>query len=98
MSLLTPLRVLVPQEIRALLEKVDALESPHDSSYATIRMFVREKRLSVLERVLFRAALTRVERRDALAQAMHIVIYGHVEPPASVERKQVVIKRKPASV
>lgn len=73
------LRRLVPEELRALLEKIDSIHSPMDSSYQAIDMFTRTTKLRWFENQLVRSAMKRVQREYALAQAMHIVIYNKMD-------------------
>lgn len=70
------LRRLVPNEIKALLEKIDSLDTSPDSSYYHIKDFVRNANLTRLERFLLRDALHNIARHDTMARAMEIVI-GH---------------------
>lgn len=107
-------RLLVPEEIRALLEKIDGICSVTDSSYYVIKDFLRSARLNRLERWLVRNAMNSLARRETLHDAMHIVIYNQT-PKLSVSRvdenlpiaggnfirndfAKVVVKRKPAAV
>jgi hypothetical protein len=126
------LRRLVPEEIKALLEKIDSFDSATDSSYYDVNEYMRKARLTRLERALLRDAMYRIERRDAMVNAMNIVIYNHTDrgfytggvisgsvfngissevdrqfsiyqnaeaarqQAAAVERKKVVVRRKPA--
>lgn len=71
------LRRLVPEEIKALLEKIDSFDSAVDSSYYDTNEYMRKARLTRLERALLRDAMYRIERRDAMVNAMNIVIYNH---------------------
>lgn len=107
-------RLLVPEEIRALLEKVDGISSVTDSSYHTIKEFLRYARLNRLERWLVRNAMNSLARRETLYDAMHIVIYNQIPKPSSGhtgeyvlhglispaidQAAKVVVKRKPAAV
>lgn len=68
------LRHLVPGEIKALLEKIDAFDTLTDSSSYPTKDFVRNAKLTRLERFLLRDALHRIERRDVMVQAMTLVI------------------------
>lgn len=68
------LRRLVPNEIKALLEKIDSLDTSPDSSYYHIKDFVRNANLTRLERFLLRDALHNIARHDTMARAMEIVI------------------------
>jgi hypothetical protein len=68
------LRRLVPEEIKALLEKIDSIEDAFDSSYYTVEEYVRNARLTRLERFLLRGAIRRIERHTAMVNAMNIVI------------------------
>jgi len=72
-------RFLVPEEIRALLEKIDSINTPIDSSYYEICSYIRQTKLRRIEEKFLLNALNRVERDHALAQAMHIVIYNKME-------------------
>lgn len=78
MNLHKALRFLVPEEVKALLEKIDSLDRTDSSSYP-IEHLVRHGRFTTLERKLLRNALARVKRRQTLSDAMHIVIYGYTE-------------------
>lgn len=78
MSLHKALRFLVPEEVKALLEKIDSLDRIDSSSYP-LEHLVRHGRFTTLERKLLRNALARVKRRQTLSDAMHIVIYGYTE-------------------
>ena len=73
------LRRFVADEIKALLEKIDSI-GEIDSSYHSIKEFTRKANLTILERALLRNALRTYDRRDAMAQAMHIVIYSYPRP------------------
>jgi hypothetical protein len=68
------LRRLVPEEIKALLEKIDSIDDAFDSSYYTVEEYVRNARLTRLERFLLRGAIRRIERHTAMVNAMNIVI------------------------
>jgi hypothetical protein len=81
MNLYKVLRHLVPEEIKALLEKIDSLER-YDSSSYPIEHLRRNGKFTWLERKLLSNAVDRVQRRSTLSDAMHIVIYGDVERPA----------------
>jgi hypothetical protein len=78
MNLYKVLRHLVPEEIKALLEKIDTLER-YDSSSYPIEHLRRNGKFTWLERKLLSNAVDRVQRRRTLSDAMHIVIYGDVE-------------------
>lgn len=107
-------RLLVPEEIRALLEKTDGICSVTDSSYHTIKEFLRYARLNKLERWLVRNAMNSLARRETLHDAMHIVIYNQIPKPSpgrldenfilvggnviGNDSAKVVVKRKPAAV
>jgi hypothetical protein len=78
MNLYKALRCLVPEEIKALLEKIDTLER-YDSSSYPIEHLRRNGKFTWLERKLLSNAVARVQRRRTLSDAMHIVIYGDVE-------------------
>ncbi len=80
MNLYKVLRYLVPEEIKALLEKIDTLER-YDSSSYPIEHLCRNGNFTRLERKLLSNAVARVRRRQTLSDAMHIVIYGDVEAP-----------------
>lgn len=83
-------RLLVPEEIRALLEKIDGICSVTDSSYHTIKEFLRYARLNRLERWLVRNALSNLARRETLHDAMHLVIYNKL-PMTDVEKYSVTV-------
>ena len=72
------LRFLVTEEVKALLEKIDSLDR-HDSSSYPIEHLLRHGKFTRLERKLLRNAIDRVQRRQTLSDAMHVVIYGDVE-------------------
>lgn len=78
MNLHKALRFLVPEEVKALLEKIDSLDKVDSSSYP-IEHLLRHGGFTTLERKLLRNALARVKRRQTLSDAMHIVIYGYTE-------------------
>ena len=68
------LRKPLPQEIVALLEKIDSLDSRDDSSYYRAMALVQSKQLTWYERKLLRNALDKIARREILVTAMQIVI------------------------
>lgn len=68
------LRRLVPDEIKALLEKVDSLEGENDSSLYPIKEYTKRARITWLEKFLLNRVIWRIERRDALVAAMNIVL------------------------
>ena len=74
------LRRLVPEEIKALLEKIDAFDTLTDSSSYPTKDFVRNAKLTRLERFLLRDALNRIERRDTMVRAMELVIHAPSDP------------------
>ena len=74
--LIKTLRRFVPEEIKALLEKIDSFDTATDSSSFYVKEFVRHAALTRLERFLLRHALRRIDRRDTMMQAMNIVING----------------------
>jgi hypothetical protein len=78
MNLYKVLRHLVPEEIKALLEKIDTLDR-YDSSSYPIEHLCRNGNFTRLERKLLSNAVARVRRRQTLSDAMHIVIYGTLE-------------------
>jgi hypothetical protein len=86
MNLHNALRRLVPEEVKALLEKIDSLDDSGDSgdssSYA-IRNLLNNGSFTWLEHKLLREAWNRKSRRYTLRNAMHIVIYGDVEKPSN---------------
>ena len=87
------LRFLVPEEIRALLEKIDSINTLTDSSYLEILAYVRTAKLRRVERKFLRNALDRVERDETLAQAMHIVIYNKMDRPEIIGAAQVDLRQ-----
>lgn len=74
------LRHLVPEEIKALLEKIDSFSDTTDSSYYHAVEYVRKEKLTRLERFLLRDALNQIARRSAMVRAMNIVIHNTREP------------------
>lgn len=70
------LRHLVPEEIKALLEKIDSFDDTSDSSYYHAVEYVRKEKLTRLERFLLRDALNHIARRSAMVRAMNIVIHN----------------------
>lgn len=78
MNLHKALRFLVPEEIKALLEKIDSLDR-YDSSSYPLEQLVRTGKFTKFERKLLRNAIDRVQRRQTLSDAMHVVIYGYTE-------------------
>lgn len=68
------LRRLVPDEIKALLEKADSLEGENDSSLYPIKEYTQRARITRLEKFLINRVIWRIERRDALVAAMNIVL------------------------
>ena len=68
------LRRLVPDEIKALLEKADSLEGENDSSLYPIKEYTKRARITWLEKFLLNRVIWRIERRDALVGAMNIVL------------------------
>lgn len=83
-------RLLVPEEIRALLEKIDGICSVTDSSYYNIKEFLRYARLNKLEEWLVRNAMRNLSRRETLHDAMHLVIYNKI-PVTVVEKYKAAI-------
>jgi hypothetical protein len=84
MNLYKVLRHLVPEEIKALLEKIDTLDR-YDSSSYPIEHLCRNGNFTRLERKLLSNAVARVRRRQTLSDAMHIVIYGTLEASSCTE-------------
>ena len=70
------LRKPLPQEVVALLEKIDSLDSRHDSSYHRAWVLVTDKRnkFTWYERKLLLNALGKIARRETLNVAMQVVI------------------------
>ena len=68
------LRRLVPDEIKALLEKADSLDGEDDSSLYPIKEYAQRARITWLEKFLLKRVIWRIERRDALVDAMNIVL------------------------
>lgn len=85
-------RLLVPEEIRALLEKIDGICSVTDSSYHTIKEFLGYARLNKLEQLLVRNALNGLARRETLHDAMHIVIYNQIPKPSPGRTDEDVLR------
>lgn len=73
------LRRFIAQEIVALIERIDATDSPGDSSYHAAQYLLREGRLSFIERKLLSSALSKVARRETLAQAMNVVVFNNIK-------------------
>ena len=70
------LRKPLPQEVVALLEKIDSLDSRYDSSYHRAWVLVTDKRnkFTWYERKLLLNALGKIARREVLGEAMQVVI------------------------
>ena len=68
------LRRLVPDEIKALLEKADSLDGEDDRSLYPIKEYAQRARITWLEKFLLKRVIWRIERRDALVDAMNIVL------------------------
>ena len=70
------LRKPLPQEVVALLEKIDSLDSQHDSSYHRAWVLVTDKhsKFTWYERKLLLNALGKIARRETLNVAMQVVI------------------------
>ena len=93
------LRRLVPDEIKALLEKIDSLEDHHDSSFYSIKEYARRARLTWLEKFLLDRGVGRIERRAAMVSAMDLVLnqgygaqLGAVQSAASLNLKEQLAK------
>ena len=87
------LRRLVPDEIKALLEKADSLDGENDSSLYPIKEYAQRARITWLEKFLLKRVIWRIERRDALVDAMNIVLnqkgwrYGYGAQIGTVQLK-----------
>lgn len=68
------LRKPLPQEVVALLEKIDAIETRDDSSYHRAMAIVHGGKFTRYERALLRNALGKIMRRETLHEAMEVVI------------------------
>ena len=73
------LRRFIAQEIVALIERIDATDSPGDSSYHAAHHLLREGRLSFIERKLLSSALNKVARRETLVHAMNVVVFNNIK-------------------
>lgn len=73
------LRKPLPQEVVALLEKIDSLTDRSDSSYYRARSLVESGTFSRYERLLLRRALNELPRRETLHDAMDVVINTPVQ-------------------
>ena len=73
------LRRFIAQEIVALIERIDATDSPGDSSYHAAQHLLREGRLSFIERKLLSSALNKVARRETLVHAMNVVVFNNIK-------------------
>lgn len=72
------LRRFIAQEIVALIERIDATDSPGDSSYHAAHHLLREGQLSFIERKLLSSALSKVARRETLVRAMNVVVFNNI--------------------
>lgn len=72
------LRSLVPQEVAALLEKIDATDSTSDSSYRSASALVRDGNFNWLERKLLKNAISKISRRETLGWAMNVVVFNNI--------------------
>ena len=72
------LRSLVPQEVVALLEKIDATDSTSDSSYRSASALVRDGNFNWLERKLLKNAISKISRRETLSWAMNVVVFNNI--------------------
>ncbi len=72
------LRRFIAQEIVALIERIDATDSPGDSSYHAAQHLLREGQLSFIERKLLSSALSKVARRETLVRAMNVVVFNNI--------------------
>lgn len=70
------LRTPLPNEFQALLEKLDVIETTRDDNYWAIEKFCNqaEKFLTRYELFVFRRSLKKLARRDALYNAMCVVM------------------------
>ena len=72
------LRSLVPQEVVALLEKIDATDSTSDSSYRGAQTLLRDGNFNWLERKLIKHAISKISRRETLSWAMNVVVFNNI--------------------
>ena len=72
------LRSLVPQEVVALLEKIDATNSTSDSSYRGAQTLLRDGNFNWLERKLIKHAISKISRRETLGWAMNVVVFNNI--------------------
>lgn len=68
------LRKPLPQEVLALLEKIDSIADTSDSSYYRAKILVRDGHFTRYERALLRNALGKIARRETMRHAMGVVI------------------------
>ena len=68
------LKSTLPQEVVALLEKIESYDSKHDSSYYRAWDLVAHGDFRFHERLILRRALHQVTRRSTLREAMCVVI------------------------
>lgn len=68
------LRKPLPQEVLALLEKIDSIDDTSDSSYYRAKSLVRDGHFTRYERALLRNALGKIARRETMRHAMGVVI------------------------
>lgn len=71
------LRSFVPQEVVALLEKIDATNSTSDSSYQGAKSLLRDGDFNWLERKLIKHAIGKISRRETLGKAMNVVVFNN---------------------
>ncbi len=68
------LRLPLADEVLALLEKIDSIDSVYDASYTPIKNLLNEGGFSRYEYVIINRALDKVVRLNAYARAMHVVV------------------------
>lgn len=62
-----------------MLEKINATDSTHDSSYEAAAYLLKRGKFNFVERKLLAKALKKVARRETLVGAMNVVVYNNVE-------------------
>jgi hypothetical protein len=68
------LRAPLAPEILALLEKIDAIDTRDDETYAVIVRLVDTKPFGRYEKAVLARAMHKIERRDTLTATMHVVV------------------------
>lgn len=97
------LRFPVPDQIKALLEKIDALDSEEcTSSLGRYWEFSAQRGINMYERWLIRRAIRSHERRRAMNNAMEIVLNADPFKPDQTlqdalwnsQKKRIVVTRR----